>query len=247
MRNNKATGFTLIELLVVIAIIAVLVSLLLPSLSRAKETARAVTCLSNLRSVGMTVVMYCGDSNEALPPYADADAVGRLVTWADCLAQYQSGSNIMDDVVPATGGSKASRAGVFVCPSNLLRRQDASVYSYSVGCALFGSALYVAGPVYPMKRTSLSDPARKIMIFENGLSSVGVAAPDGSGNYLCYNWHARPGARGAANYLMVDVSVLQQKDPGFDSEVLSRGSAVDLSTPGVTRNQWFRWPDRSAP
>ncbi|OGV78134.1 MAG: hypothetical protein A3K19_15585 [Lentisphaerae bacterium RIFOXYB12_FULL_65_16] len=65
-RQRKA--FTLIELLVVISIIAILASLLLPALGKAKERSKAVLCLGNLKQCGVAVLTYAGDNDESLPP-----------------------------------------------------------------------------------------------------------------------------------------------------------------------------------
>lgn len=65
---RRATGFTLIELLVVMAIIAVLLGILLPSLGRAREQARKIACLSNMRQMGIAVSAYLLDSDYRLPP-----------------------------------------------------------------------------------------------------------------------------------------------------------------------------------
>src|SRR5438046_10488261 len=69
MRANKLqdNGFTLIELLVVMAIITILASLLLPSLSRAKEQARMIQCLNNLRQIGISVKLYVDDHHGKFP------------------------------------------------------------------------------------------------------------------------------------------------------------------------------------
>ncbi len=79
--KNRGNAFTLIELLVVIAIIAILAALLLPALSQAKEKARALSCMSQLKQLTLGWLMYAGDNDGRLAP--DGDQIAQPTSLTD--------------------------------------------------------------------------------------------------------------------------------------------------------------------
>lgn len=106
---NKRTGFTLVELLVVISIIALLVSILMPSLGRAREQARAVYCASNQRQLLLGLIYYTEDNNEHLPYYSNPNWSTSTSQW---LVQTDGWLGAIMPYVGAEGADTVSSGGL---------------------------------------------------------------------------------------------------------------------------------------
>lgn len=139
--SRSFRAFTLVELLVVIAIIAILASLLLPSLGRAQESARAASCVNNLRQIGIASITYSLDFNGNIPsfrnwlyskpgdlttgklyPYLNSKPVYLCPTDAKSLTSKQRGRG--SPSAPAPAGPMFSG------------RNQARNYSYAMNCAI---------------------------------------------------------------------------------------------------------------
>jgi prepilin-type N-terminal cleavage/methylation domain-containing protein/prepilin-type processing-associated H-X9-DG protein len=94
---RRRTGFTLIELLVVIAIIAILAAILFPVFAQAREKARAISCLSNLKQTGLGTLMYVEDFDETFPInlYVGSDPTPCIETFYQEIQPYQKNSQIV--------------------------------------------------------------------------------------------------------------------------------------------------------
>jgi prepilin-type N-terminal cleavage/methylation domain-containing protein/prepilin-type processing-associated H-X9-DG protein len=164
-------AFTLVELLIVIAIIALLVSILLPTLSRARRLAKRTVCASNLRSVNLAVMLYTDAHRDAYP--AAEDPVSRSPFywlwmgrgWRGFIEPY-----LGEDVSP-------DNPSVLLCPSDPAREEfQATSYAYSMSFyhspgqidAMDDKADTYSNAPPPVRQSSsdVRHPARKILIGE---------------------------------------------------------------------------------
>ncbi len=139
----KSKNFTLIELLVVIAIIAILASMLLPSLNKARDKAKAIKCTSNMKQIGTGVNMYIGDFNGYLPPDGifnknGATSRGRSSWWVSLVYEYATGTQ-----QPGWGSyndkywyfPQGFGSSIFCCPAS---RKESLNYVYIEGRVTYG-------------------------------------------------------------------------------------------------------------
>jgi prepilin-type N-terminal cleavage/methylation domain-containing protein/prepilin-type processing-associated H-X9-DG protein len=175
-RRRKTRGFTLVELLVVIGIIALLVSILLPSLNRAREMAKQTACLSNLRQIGLAMVMYENDNKFTFPyaaPYSDAEFAdflawqtapstsGGAVTGARAPFCPDPGDSALAKYMGLAQGTFDPR--VFICPSD-----DVTTHSMTAGP---GDPYLYSNTPCP-KVTAVRNPSEKIVMVEEDPQTI---------------------------------------------------------------------------
>ncbi|HXK85941.1 MAG TPA: prepilin-type N-terminal cleavage/methylation domain-containing protein [Phycisphaerae bacterium] len=147
MRHQQSrkgrSGFTLIELLVVVAIIALLISILLPSLARARELAKRTTCAANLNGIGKGLFTYATDGNQGMPiaahqPDTDNDLKSGAVKYDEmigskrgqlgspALGETYENENLMSTVrnLWTLVRNGASTPASFICPSTNDQKND---------------------------------------------------------------------------------------------------------------------------
>ena len=122
MMLRKSKGFTLIELLVVVAIISILASILFPVFARARENARRASCVSNLKQIGLGVMMYVQDYDERYPMcYDNAPNAGN---WKNFTEPYVKSTQVF--LCPSTSWKGSYTHGNYTANRSMLTDGDRS-------------------------------------------------------------------------------------------------------------------------
>ncbi|BDI28866.1 hypothetical protein CCAX7_009170 [Capsulimonas corticalis] len=176
--QKARSGFTLIELLVVIAIIAILAAILFPVFAKAREKARQISCVSNLKQIGLGLMQYSQDNDEIMANawygnggYQKSDPTPGSVKykWMDAIFPYVKSTQIF--TCPDDSGIQGS-TGKFVNYQNLGGQDDTHYGSYGMNSAYWGQGSPNQGPGNSgVSLATLASPASTIWV------------GDGSGSY----------------------------------------------------------------
>jgi prepilin-type processing-associated H-X9-DG protein/prepilin-type N-terminal cleavage/methylation domain-containing protein len=168
---KRSRAFTLIELLVTIASLAVVASLLLPALGKARDRARAIVCLNNLRQWGLATQLYSVDHDDLLPPEG-APNPSNSATNSGWYIQLPRELNLSryHDMPWRTNPAADLGRSVWICPSNKRRSNGRNLFHYCLNA-------YVNGTSHdnrPIRLASIRRPAAVVWLFDSkNLPAVG--------------------------------------------------------------------------
>jgi prepilin-type processing-associated H-X9-DG protein/prepilin-type N-terminal cleavage/methylation domain-containing protein len=188
MRSARALAFTLIELLVVIAIIAILASMLLPALSKAKGMAKGTGCISNLKQWGTATHLYANDNEDLLPKDGTPNGTSVGSGWYEELP-VAMGLLPYHEMAWRTDPGIDPGQTVWICPANSRRSNGNNLFHYCLNGNVNGT-----GSGNQARLSSIQKPMITVWLFDNG-KLAGVAQQ----NNVHPNLHNE-----GANFLFLD-------------------------------------------
>jgi prepilin-type processing-associated H-X9-DG protein len=178
-RRRAAAAFTLVELLVVIGIIAVLISMLLPALNRAREQARAAKCLSNLRQLAMATIGYCNYNKGSFPGQGAKGGGIAWIAWGATPGENDpNNAGYIDNsaLQPYLGSRGDALKELMRCESDDVNSRPRQTepelyrYSYSMNTALARPDRFRGEPFY--NAVSLGNRALRIGMVRNSSNKI---------------------------------------------------------------------------
>ncbi|MFO1486911.1 MAG: type II secretion system protein [Verrucomicrobiota bacterium] len=207
---KECRAFTLIELLVAVAVIGILAALLLPTLGRGKDSARAVYCLNNLHQWGTATHLYAADHHDFLPPDGtpNPSAADTNTGWYVLLPRELALPRYHDQ--PWRTNAAAEPGGqLWICPANPRRSNGNNLFHY----CLNQNVNHTGAANQPAKLSSLPRPSATVWLFDSkNLPAVGSA------NFVHTNLH-----HGGAQFVFLDAHAARFRLPEYWDPALNRG------------------------
>jgi prepilin-type N-terminal cleavage/methylation domain-containing protein/prepilin-type processing-associated H-X9-DG protein len=182
-------AFTLIELLVVVAVIAILASLFLPALAKAKATARNAVCIGNLKQWAQAMQLYVTDNNDYLPPEGTGNTLNQQTGWYVALPK-QLGIASYFEMAWHTNSAAPISPSIFICPANTNRSNGNNLFHYCMNEHIDETG----DKDHPVRFSSVPQPTQVVWLFDNGKRAARAQQ-----NNVHTNLHS-----GGANFAFLD-------------------------------------------
>jgi prepilin-type N-terminal cleavage/methylation domain-containing protein/prepilin-type processing-associated H-X9-DG protein len=249
MKQQRPHAFTLVELLVVIGIIALLISILLPALGKARRQANTAKCMSNLRQITMAFTMYCGDNKGVIvnPVEYDASFKPTTVFWHQRLSYYMNKRQARGSIVNQSELSGALRG----CPEfTVALNTDGTESTDKIG---YGMARRLRTPLSRTRYHMPANPAVPVSTpagINGPVATTDVTTPGAGMVYYPPPWKVTQLTKSASRIIFGDSwnTFLDPPQAGWDltstfnnaqSGDIGRHSAVrlvkDVTDPGYKR------------
>jgi prepilin-type N-terminal cleavage/methylation domain-containing protein/prepilin-type processing-associated H-X9-DG protein len=159
--HHRKNAFTLIELLVVIAVIAILMAILMPALSRAREQGKRISCLSNVKQLTMAWIMYA-DANDDKVPYANT---GLSYAWVVYPGANATKEEYLDGIYSGTLYKYCPDVKLYRCPTG----ERGELVTYALPDSLNGyNGIPGTEKLMVYRRSQIKRPSERIVYLDEG-------------------------------------------------------------------------------